>query len=253
MSKPSIILGESYVGTVIDSSDLQFEGKVRLKIPPFTDGIHKNSDFPIASQKIYGAGQFRVPRKGESYYVKFSGGPDGIADLSRPILEGPVSMSGNSVAEHQSDYDAGTVNLAYDHTAGLRIGYSRNTGILNYLGGSSISIRSDGDIDFTHSGNSSAMSFSGDDINMISTNNIILNGLSNVDIKGNSINLEGENGISIKGDTPGECAVNGNVLKEMLIYLSELLDEKYPSSPGVAENYIKSKIPALLNEKIRYT
>lgn len=248
-----IIKGESYVATVIDSSDMQFEGKVRLRIPPFTDGIKRDSDLPIAHQQIIGAGQFRVPRIGETYYVRFAAGPDGNAELSRPILIGPVNISNNSVAEHQSDYEPGTVNLAYDHDAGLRIGYSRNTGILNYLSGSSISIRSDGDIDFTHAGNTSAMSFAGDDINMISTNDIVLNGLNSVSLKGNSVNIEGENGVSIKGDTPGECAVNGNALKEILIYLAESIDEKYPMTPGVAENFVKSKIPALLNEKIRYT
>lgn len=252
MKESELRTGARYIGTIESVDDRSHEGAVRVRVSPFMDGIIKTSDLPIAKQAIHGGGAFRIPRIGEQYYVRFENGPDIQPDIARPILEGPVRISNENVKEHEPDYEPGLVNLAYDHESGLRIGYSSNTGIISYLKGSYFSIQSDGTINFIHSGNTSAISLENDNINAIAKNDITFNALNSVSLECETLNLIGTKGTYIKGDTPGECAVNGNILKEMLLELASLIDSKYPVTANIATSYVKSMIPALLNEQIKY-
>jgi hypothetical protein len=73
-----------------------------------------------------------------------------------------------------------------------------------------------------------------------------------VKVEANTITLNGKNNVQIKGDTPGEVAVNGKALYRLLMTMATQCDLKIPSSHTITDT-VTATYQALLNQQIQYT
>jgi hypothetical protein len=72
-----------------------------------------------------------------------------------------------------------------------------------------------------------------------------------VKVEAQSIILDGSNNVQIKGDTPGECAVNAKKLYQMLMSLAMIIDMKIPGGHE-ASDVIQSSMQSIMNQQIQY-
>ena len=68
-----------------------------------------------------------------------------------------------------------------------------------------------------------------------------------VKIEADSIVVNGSNNVQIKGDTPGECAVNAKNLYKMLMSLAMIIDMKIPGGHE-ASDIIQSSMQTIMNQ-----
>ena len=74
---------------------------------------------------------------------------------------------------------------------------------------------------------------------------------STVKVEANTITLNGKNSVQIKGDTPGEIAVNGKALYQLLVSIAMQADMKLPSSHTISDT-VTATYQTLLNQQIQY-
>ena len=73
-----------------------------------------------------------------------------------------------------------------------------------------------------------------------------------VRLEGKSIIQNGSQNVQIKGNKPGECAVNGKELMKLLMNLGRMIDQKVPATAGVASSLVAASRSSILNENIQY-
>lgn len=242
--------GKEYVGKVIYSNDPMHAGRCKIKVSGFMDDFNDDMiPWAVPGQtSVYageGGGSLSFPQVGSEVRVRFAGG-----DMNHPEYLGIVKADNAMRGELNDDYDGAQI-LAYDKTAGCTVGYTRKTGYKAQLNGSAVQLTPDGDVTIKHTGNTGVISLSESDVNVACNNDVKVSAANSAVIDGNNVTLQGRNGVFIKGDTPGECAVNGNALIQFLSFMARQIDAKYPQSPGMCEQELQTVKDAILNQKIK--
>lgn len=243
-----------YIGTVIDNNDLGCNGRCKIRVEKMMDGMD-DSLIPWAwpgNCTIFGgagAGNLSVPKIGTSVSVRFPTG-----DFSAPEYYAIRKIDENLKTEIKDDY-IDTQVIAYDHDQDFSIIEQPKSGVRVYLKGSYVQINPDGMITINHAGDSAIIQMSGDKMNIVTTNQITVNGSNTVNVQGKNINLQATENTTIKGaklNNSPEMAVNGLELFNFLQFLANKVDMKYPCSPGMCEQKLISLKHKMLNSKIQY-
>lgn len=250
MSK--IISGKEYLGTVIENDDPNKAGRCKIRVMKIMDGFddaHIPWATPGASTTFAGngSGSLSIPKKGTVVRVKFNNG-----EIEAPEYYGVQKVDKDLINELKDDY-IGSQVLCYDHENDMSVMYQPNHGIRIYLKGSKIEVLPSGMINLQHAGNTCTIQLDGQNITIASNNDVTSSANVNNNIQGKIVNIQGSEGVKIKGDHPGECAVNGMALMQMLEFMCTKIDTKYPATPGVTQIKLMTLKDSILNQKIQYT
>ena len=158
-----------------------------------------------------------------------------------------------ALAEELAQYYEGSHAILYDSASDLSILYTNTTGLRLYYKKSFIQISPDNNITI-HYGNESSgvqIQLSDGKIDIQAPQQINITSDNTVKVEAQSIILDGSNNVQIKGDTPGECAVNAKKLYQMLMSLAMIIDMKIPGGHE-ASDIIQSSMQSIMNQQIQY-
>lgn len=241
-------------GTVEYIDDPTCSGRVKIRVQGMHDGI-PTEQLPWVSMAHSGVtsgsdggGSISVPEVGAQVRVSF-------------INNDPTSMewSGNNqldpalINEIASDY-AGTTVLMYDSRQDACIKFQPGSGITLYFNGSHLQICPDNTINIHYGeGNSGTMIQLADGKVYVQGNSEVnISTPGTVSVEADTVTLNGDAAVQIKGDRPGEVAVNGNALMTVLTSLASMIDLKVPESGGNAVLLVNMLKDAMLNQQIQY-
>jgi hypothetical protein len=193
-------------------------------------------------------GQLSVPRVGAQVRVKFKN--DDVNSMEWYAIN---SLDKKLSEEIASDYK-GTHVLLYDSDSDLSIKFQPNSGLTLYYKGSFVQITPDNNITI-HYGESTSgteIQLSNGQVNIVSSGAININSAESEKVESDNVVLNGSDSVQIKGDTPGECAVNGKALMALLATLAQTIDLKFPQSGGIATMMVNGAKEAVLNQNISY-
>lgn len=239
-------------GRVVYIGDKAAIGKIKVRIPGFNDNIpieqlpwatYAGSSFSSGS----GGGSISVPKIGAEVQISFKNN-----DPENMQWSANTQLDPNLSKEIAGDYEGSHV-VAYDSDEDLSIMFQRGSGLRLYYKGSSIQITPDNNVTI-HYGNAASgtqIQLSEGKIDIQASKTVNLTTSQNVNVESKTVCIDGEEAVQIKGDTPGECAVNGNQLVALLRTLAEIIDMKMPAS-SAANMAVTSSAQALLNHKIQY-
>lgn len=156
------------------------------------------------------------------------------------------------VNELAGDY-AGSQVLMYDSASDISIKFQPKSGLLLYFGGSHIQILPDNTINIHYGEGASGtqIQLSAGKIDIQAQNEINLTTTGTMNLNADTISINGKSNVQIKGDMPGDCAVNGLQLMNALTVLANIIDTKLPVSPGTSYNYLNAAKEGILNQKIQ--
>lgn len=242
-------------GVVESIDDPTCSGRVKVRVNGLHDGVPMEQLpwVPMACSGVTsgsgGGGSISVPEVGAQIRVAFKDD-----DLTNMEWTGNNQIDPNLINEIASDY-AGTTVLMYDSRKDVTIKFQPNSGLTLYYNGSHIQICPDNTINIHYGeGNSGTMIQLADNKVYIQGNeeiNITTPGTLN--LEADTITINGKAGVQIKGDKPGECAINGNSLMTLLTLLATQIDMKVPMTSGQNTGTVNMLKEALLNQQIQYT
>ena len=245
-------LKEVVTGEVVSVEDPTYSGRIKVKIP----GINENVEVEKLPRCTYGGsaffsgdggGSISIPRVGTKVRVRFKKGDANSMEwyatnrIDRALAE-----------ELAQDYE-GSHAILYDSASDLSILYTNTTGLRLYYKKSFIQISPDNNITIHYGNESSGVQIQVGDgtIDIQAPQQINITSDNTVKVEAQSIVLNGSNNVQIKGDTPGECAVNAKKLYQMLMSLAMIIDMKIPGGHE-ASDVIQSSMQSIMNQQIQY-
>lgn len=250
MAKSKDNLDGEYVGVVVYNKDPEKSGRCKVRVFNLLDDIADDL-LPWASPKNPGTvfaskgnGCLSVPKIGTMVRVSFNGG-----SIYNPEYISILHIDTDLINEIKDDY-LGTHVLLYDSDQELSVIFQPSSGIRVYFKESYFQITPDNMITLCHANNTSIIQMQGSTINIVANSEINVLGNDVVNLKGKVVNVNGTESVSIKGNSPGEVAVNGKALMTVLESLANIVDQKVSSSPGLAAGIVNASKPAVLNTKI---
>lgn len=241
------------IGTVVDNTDPNYIGRCKIRVK----GLNDNIPVEQLPWVTYGGGnvfsgsaggQLSVPRVGAQVRVKFK--KDDVNSMEWYAIN---SLDKKLSEEIASDYKGSHV-LLYDSESDLSIKFQPNSGLVLYFKGSFIQITPDNNITVHYGSQTSGteIQLSNGQINIVSSGAVNINSAESVKVEAGNVVINGKDSVQIKGDSPGECAVNGKALMSLLATLAQTIDLKVPQSGGIATMMVSGAKESILNQNISY-
>lgn len=240
-------------GTVVSVDDPTYSGRIKVRI----DGVNDNIDIDNLPWVTFGGspmfsgdggGAISIPRVGAKVRVNFKkDDPQSLEWYATNRIDRKLA------AELAVDYE-GSHAVLYDSDSDLSIMYQNQTGLRFYYKGSFIQLSPDNTITLHYGeGNQGVqIQLSDGKVDIQGAQQINISSGNAVKVEADNIVINGNTNVQIKGDTPGEVAVNGKVLFKTLLNLASMIDEKIPATGGVAINAVQATKASLLNQSIQY-
>lgn len=243
------------LGIVENIDDPTCSGRVKVRIKGYHDNI-PTEQLPWCSfggsaiNSERGGGQLSVARVGQQVRVRFNTASNGAVSME---WYGVNQLDPNMISELANDYE-GSHFLLYDSAKDLSIKFQPNSGLtLNYAG-SYINIAPDNTMTLHYGlGNSGTnIQLSEGKINIQAPDSINLSTSGTINMEADNIVLNAKQSVQIKGNTDGECAVNGTKLMTALLMLANAIDMKVPQSAGMTATYVNALKESIINQNIQY-
>ena len=241
-------------GTIVDINDPTYSGRIKVRIKGVLDENIETDQLPwisYAGSPFFsgdGGGCISIPRVGAKVRLKFKtpGDVNGIEWMAANRIDRKLAE------ELAQDYE-GSHAILYDSASDLSILYRNSTGLQLYYKGSFIQITPDNNITIHYGSESSGVQIQLSDgkIDIQAPQQINITSDSTVKVEANTITLNGKDSVQIKGDSPGEIAVNGKALYRLLMTMAAQCDLKIPSSHTISDT-VTSTYQSLLNQQIQY-
>lgn len=239
-------------GTVENIDDPTCAGRIKVRVPGYHDNM-KTEELPwctYAGSNIFsggGGGSISIPKVGSQVRVQFK---DGKATSMEWTGVGVVDKE--LIKEIKNDY-AGSHIILYDSSADLSIKYQPSSGLLLYFKGSHIQVLPDNTINIHYGEGTSGtqIQLSNGKVDIQAQNQINLTTGGVINLEADQVTINGKSAVQIKGDLPGECAVNGVSLVTALLQLAMAIDAKVPATGGSTQAYINSLKEGILNQQIQ--
>lgn len=241
------------VGVVVSVDDPTKSGRIKVRIPGIHDTFETGelpwvSPPPSPVSSGGGGGMLSIPRVGQTIRVKYK-----ETDNSSLEWVGTLNIDRQLAQELGNDYE-GSHTLLYDSEADLSIKFQQGTGLAIYYKGSNIQISPDNTITIHYGSPSSGvnMQLRDGEITMTAPDSINSVSMQSNLVSGRNVKIMGSESVQIKGNKPGECAVNGRALMQVLMTMAQAIDEKVPTGSSATQYIVKAQTGSVLNEKIQY-
>lgn len=254
MSKKSSTGQDSVIlGTVESIDDPTYSGRIKVRVPGMHDNI-PTEQLPwctYGGSSVFsgnGGGSLSIARVGQQVRVQFKSN-----SITSMEWYANGRLDPDLINEIKSDYE-GTHVLLYDSAADLSIKYQPGTGITVYYIGSFLQIAPDGNITLHYgkgaSGTQIQLSNGRCDIQASSEINLTTPGTIN--LEADNIIMNAKTTTQIKGNSPGESAVNASKLMSALTMIASAVDAKVPQTGGMTQQYLTSMKEGIMNQQIQY-
>lgn len=246
-------LTAQYLGTVVDVDDPLREGRCRVRVFSMFDGL-PDADIPwavpIQKPAFFGqdakGGSISIPKVGATVGVRFNNG-----DLYSPEYT-QVQELGDDIKtdlrkSDKAEYE-GAHYMLWDGDEQLKMWFTTRRGLTIELKDSYINIDQNSKIEIYHKDGLSSVELDG--------NVITVNSQSQVNVNSNSI-VTSAASVHVNGKVTRigasnrvESAVMGDSLVALLSALAAMIDAKFPSTPGAAQNLVTSMLDSVLSETV---
>ena len=223
-----------YRGIIVDNEDPTYSGRCKIRVYGKFDELDDDM-LPYAKpinnltfSGDNGSGFISVPKIGAEVEVVFNNG-----DIYKPEYRSLVKIS-DELKETLKDSYQNAHALIYDVNKNLKIYYTEKDGLLLWLDGSYVNIKSDNSIVLEHKNTQSILEFKGDNITMTSNSKIEMT--SGSKIEANSAECHVNGNLTKIGANPNYSAVMAEPLWKFLKLLATAVDAKYPQTPSVLTN-----------------
>lgn len=241
-------------GTVENIDDPTCSGRIKVRVPGYHDNM-KTEELPwctYGGSNVFsasGGGSISIPRVGAQVRVQFKDGKATSMEWTGNNL-----IDKDLINEIKGDY-AGSHVMMYDSAADLSIKFQPGSGLLLYFKGSHIQILPDNTINIHYGEGTSGtqIQLSNGKVDIQAQNQINLTTGGVINLEADNIVINGKSSVQIKGDLPGECAVNGASLMTLLRQLAVIIDSKVPATGGSTQSYVNCLTEGILNQQIQYT
>ena len=250
--KGSTGLDSIILGTVESIDDPTYSGRIKVRVPGLHDNI-TTEELPWCSyggSPIFsgnGGGSLSVARVGQQVRVQFkSGEKTSMEWIANNQLDPDL------INEIKDDYENAHV-LLYDSAVDLSIKYQTGTGLTIYYQGSFIQIMPDNTITIHYGlgATGTQIQLSKDRVDIQANNQINLTTPGTINLEADNIILNSKSSTQLKGDAPGEAAINGSALMTLLTLMAGVIDAKIPAGPGMTAATVNSMKEAILNQHIQ--
>ena len=253
MKKSKTGLDSIILGTVESIDDPTYSGRIKVRVPGLHDNI-STEELPWCSyggSPIFsgnGGGSLSVARVGQQVRVQFkSGEKTSMEWIANNQLDPDL------INEIKDDYENAHV-LLYDSAVDLSIKFQTGTGLTIYYQGSFIQIMPDNTITIHYGlgATGTQIQLSNDRVDIQGNAQINLTTPGTINLEADNIILNGKSSVQIKGDTAGEAAINGTAIMTLLTMIAGVIDSKVPAGPGLTASTVNSMKEAVLNQHIQY-
>lgn len=249
-------LADVITGEVVSIDDPTFHGRIKVRIKGLNDNIPVE-ELPWVTPAIEGTfsgaggGTISIPRVGSKVRIR-NKKASGREDQTSYEWTGPNRIDNMLAAELSQSYE-GSHSLLYDSESDLSIMFLPSTGLRLFYQGSFIQISPDNTITIHQGGDGSSTTIQLSDgkIDIQAPNQINITSDNTVKIEADSIVLNGATNVQVKGESPGEVAVNGLALYRTLLALARLVDMKVPGG-NQASDLVVAAQSTILNNQIQY-
>ena len=245
------LLSIQYLGEVVDINDPLKEGRCRVKVFSVFDSLETQDipwAIPIHKPAFFGqdgkAGSVSIPKLGSIVGVRFNHG-----DLYSPEYK-QIQEIGDDIKEElrkEGEY-AGSHFVLFDGDEELKLWFTVKKGLTLQLKNSRINIDQNSKITLEHEDSLSIIELDGATVRIVSD--------SQVNITSNSVRATADQ-IWLDGDSTrvGHSpitgpAVLGDRLFAMLKVLAGMIDAKFPSTPGAAQQVFEAAKVLSLSETV---
>lgn len=241
-------------GEVVNIDDPTFAGRCKIRIKGYNDQI-EDVNLPwctYGGSNVFSGGgaggQLSVPKVGSKVRIQQK------KDDPNSFEWYSLNRIDRMLAEEIADDYYGTHVVLYDSDAELAIMYKPQTGLRLFFQDNYIQISPDDMITLHRGGPDSpdTIQMSEGKIDIQSQNEINLTTGSTIKLNAENIILNGTSTVQIKGDSPGSMATNADQLYKLLTNLARILDMKIPASGGVAANLVTGAKSTIMNEQIQF-
>lgn len=241
-------------GEVVNIDDPTYAGRCKIRIKGYNDQI-EDVNLPwvtYGGSNIFSGngagGQLSVPKVGSKVRIQQK------KDDPNSFEWYSLNRIDRMLAEEIADDYAGTHVLLYDSDVELAVMFKPQTGFRIFYQDNYIQISPDDMITIHRGGPESpdTIQMSEGKIDIQSQNEINLTTGSTIRLNAENIILNGTSCVQIKGDSPGSCATNSDELMKLLMNLARTIDLKIPASGGVAANMVNGAKSAIMNEQIQF-
>lgn len=241
-------------GEVVSVDDPTCSGRIKVRIKGYNDNLSVD-ELPwvtFGGSGMFsgdGGGSLSIPRVGAK--VRLQSKNDGDGNAFEWV--GTNRIDRKLAEEIAGDYE-GTHVLLYDSDSDLSIIYQNQTGLRFYYKGSFIQLSPDNTITMHYGeGNQGVqIQLSDGKVDIQGAEQINISAGNAIKLEADSIVLNGKQNVQIKGNKPGEIAVNGRVLYQTLMIIASMIDEKVPQTGGIVKNIVKSTFSTMVNDQIQY-
>ena len=253
MKKSKTGLDSIILGTVESIDDPTYSGRIKVRVPGLHDNI-STEELPWCSyggSPIFsgnGGGSLSVARVGQQVRVQFkSGEKTSMEWIANNQLDPDL------INEIKDDYENAHV-LLYDSAVDLSIKFQTGTGLTIYYQGSFIQIMPDNTITIHYGlgATGTQIQLSKDRVDIQGNAQINLTTPGTINLEADNIILNGKSSVQIKGDTAGEAAINGTAIMTLLTMIAGVIHSKVPAGPGLTASTVNSMKEAVLNQHIQY-
>lgn len=245
-------LDGEFLGVVVNNEDVDKCGRCKVRCFNIMDEIPDDLlpwASPIGQNLIFaarGAGALSVPKVGHIVRVRFPNN-----NIYCPEYWAIQQVDTDLIKEISEDY-YGTHVILYDSDQELSVIFQPNNGFRIYYRGSRLHITPDNMITIAHANDSTVIQLQGETMNIYAHNEINVVGDNTVNVKSKVVNVNGTESVNIKGDTPGENALNANATLTLIESLAKIVDQKMPFSGGVCAGLVNAAKPGCINSKINF-
>lgn len=240
-------LRNNYTGIVKSIPENLQQGACKILVFGVYDESFDVEKLPVA-YPIYdlvfnknGSGRLIVPKVNSIVKVTFDG------SIYEPRYYG-IENQDTSINVNQSSYINSKLILE-DEEESLSISYNRDDGIFIKLGQSFINIKPDKSIFINHEGSTSTIQLKNGDIDIVSDNSITNSSSSEITNNSPFIHINGNR--TDLGSNPIYSAVNGEIMVELFKAIATIIDQKYPSSPGLTTSLVNSVVTNLISNNVK--
>lgn len=243
------------IGTVVSIDDPTCSGRIKVQVKGYNDNIPVEqlpwcSHGGSAINSANGGGSISIARVGQQVRIKFNKDAEDPESMEWYAVD---QLDPKLINEIASDY-AGTHVLLYDSAKDISFKYQPGSGVVLYYAGSFIQITPDNNITIHYGKGATGTQIQLSDgrVDIQASNEINLTTKGTINLEADNIVLNAKTSTQIKGDKPGECAVNGVKLMTALIMLANAIDNKVPQTAGIQASYMNALKEGILCEGIQY-
>jgi len=254
MARYKEILENSYVGVIEKVDDPNFEGRCKIRVFGVFEDFDKEIGniptddlpwaYPLHEMRFgkAGSGVFSSPRKDTKVKVFFDG------DIYTPRYYTNEELSDQLKELLKNDYENFN-SFVVDEDEKLKIYYAKKTGYIIELDEKIINLKPNNSITIQLKGQTAALEFKDNDIDMIAKSLINLSAKNTLTASANKV---WANGVETDiGGKPIYSSVNGEPLFAFLSILATGLDAKFPTTPGKFVEVLNSMKSIILSSTVK--